>query len=151
MRIRLALITLLVAIGGACASLPPKQAVTTDAQRIETLLGVVQDSATALCVPSPPTHCTASAVVFTDATWHAFNVSLQSAFAAQVQLATALKAWTPGTGTPPTTVSVTTQVQAVIAAVQALPVGSQEQALLAQVQAVLTEIASVAKILGGSL
>ena len=131
----------------SCASLPPKQVATVDVQQVEKLLGTVQDSATALCLPNPPTHCTSSVNLFTDASWHALNVALIAAFNAQVQLATALRAWTPGTGTAPSVAAITTQVQAIVAAVQALPVGAQEAQLLAQAQAVLTEIATVSALI----
>lgn len=132
----------------ACASLPPKQVAVTDVQQVEKLLGTVQDTATSLCVPNPPTHCTASVVIFTDAQWKTLNTALVSAFAAQVQLATALKAWTPGpTTTPPSAAAISAQAQAVIAAIQALPVGSQEAQILAEAQAVVTEINTVASLI----
>jgi hypothetical protein len=132
----------------SCASLPPKQVAVTDAQQVETLLGTVQDTATALCVPSPATHCTATTGIFTDASWHMLNVALQSAFAAQIQLATALKAWTPGpTAVPPSVATVSQQAQAVITALQALPTGSEETKLLAEAQAVVTEINTVATLI----
>jgi hypothetical protein len=132
----------------SCASLPPKQVAVTDIQQVETLLGTVQDTSTALCVPNPPTHCTATPAIFTDATWHALNVGIQAAFAAQIQLATALKAWTPGpTGVVPSVASVSQQAQAIIAAIQALPVGAQEAQILAQAQAVVTEINTISTLI----
>ena len=142
-------LTLILALAfAACASLPPKQVAVTDVAQVETLLGTVQDTATALCVPGPATHCTATPALFTDAQWHTLNVALQAAFAAQIQLATALRAWTPGpTGLPPTVTQVSAQVQAVLAAIQALPIGAAEAKLLAEAQAVITEINTVATLI----
>ncbi len=132
----------------ACASLPPKQVMTVDVQQVETLLGTIQDTATSLCVPNPPTHCTAAAVVFTDASWKTLNTALVSAFAGQVQLATALKAWTPGVaGAPPSVVAISQQAQAVITAIQVLPIGAQEAKILAEAQAVVTEITTIATLI----
>ena len=137
-----------VALDPACASLPPKQVAVTDISQVETLLGTVQDVATGLCVPSPPTHCTATPPIFTDASWHTLNVALTAAFAAQIQLATALKAWTPGpTGVVPSVATISQQAQAVITAIQALPVGSQEAQLLAEAQTVVTEVNTIATLI----
>lgn len=144
-------IVLAVGIGAAvqqaCASAPPKQVATIDVQNVEKLLATLQDTATQLCLPNPPTHCTASAVIFTDAQWHTFNAALVPAFDAQIQLATALKAWTPGTGTPPSIATIAGQANAIIVAVNALPVSAQEKQILAEAQAVVVEIGNIGALI----
>jgi hypothetical protein len=147
----------------ACASMPPKQQATIDVQAVENLLDTFQNAATQLCAPNggvmpnpaggvfqPTTHCTASPVVIPDAVWHSLNVGLSAAFTAQAQVATALAAWTPGVGTPPSLTSELANVQASLAAVQSLGPSTQEATLLSDIQAVIAEIQLVQGIIAAA-
>jgi hypothetical protein len=111
MRYKRVIITAMLALTLACASMSPKQKATVTIQGIETSLEDIHTAEVAICQPVIlPNHCTMTVIL--DAQHQAFSKMLEAAVSDEIALAQATRAWTGTGGVPLSLTALETDLKA---------------------------------------
>lgn len=137
----------------SCASVPRKEKALQVYQSIHASISSVQDAERLLCLPdaTTPTHCTstlAPKLGLTDAKHVDINAKLVKAFALEIQVGTALKAWRAGDPAPHGLSELSTVANEVLTVASALTDDADVRRIIASAKALLDTIAALTASLG---
>lgn len=142
-----ALLVALIVMVSACASLPVKEKAVKSTQTVEIALGAAQDFERA-------TFAAGTLPWLTVERHQAISRSFSNAFATQIKLAVALKAWRSGDPKPKDVDQLAVDVGEALTVIQQATAGGKltgpASDLVGKINKVMTEVAAVAKILRGT-